>query len=75
VTDREGNANLPEIATAVSKGGTAAYLSSNQNAFHNAHGWLANAIKSHLDPQANLVPSQRSKSLIATASTQKSHPV
>src|SRR5262249_40588792 len=44
VTDREGNvlavwvvrggaATLPEIATAVSKAGTAAYLSSNQNAF------------------------------------------
>src|SRR5436190_23657271 len=44
VTDREGNvlgvwvvrggeASKPEIATAVSKAGTAAYLSSNQNAF------------------------------------------
>jgi uncharacterized protein GlcG (DUF336 family) len=44
VTDREGDvlgvwvmrggdATLPEIATAVSKAGTAAYLSSNQNAF------------------------------------------
>jgi uncharacterized protein GlcG (DUF336 family) len=44
VTDREGNvlavwvvhrgaATVPEIATAVSKAGTAAYLSSNQNAF------------------------------------------
>jgi uncharacterized protein GlcG (DUF336 family) len=43
VVDREGNvlgvwdlrgaATLPEIATAVSKAGTAAYLSSNQNAF------------------------------------------
>src|SRR6266404_56356 len=44
VTDREGdvlgvwvmrggNATDPEIATAVSKAGTAAYLSSNQNAF------------------------------------------
>jgi uncharacterized protein GlcG (DUF336 family) len=44
VTDREGdvlgvwvvrggNATLPEIATAVSKAGTAAYLSSNQDAF------------------------------------------
>src|SRR3982751_5779680 len=44
VTDREGNvlavwvvrggsATAPEIATAVSKAGTAAFLSSNQNAF------------------------------------------
>ena len=44
VTDREGNVlavwdvrgtepSIPEIATAVSKAGTAAYLSSNQNAF------------------------------------------
>ena len=30
---RDGNATDPEVATAVSKAGTAAYLSSNQNAF------------------------------------------
>jgi uncharacterized protein GlcG (DUF336 family) len=62
VTDREGNvlavwvvrggaATNPEIATAVSKAGTAAYLSSNQNAFSSRTAGFI--IQQHFPPGVN----------------------
>src|SRR5437762_11388504 len=64
VTDREGNvlavwvvrggaATDPEIATAVSKAGTAAYLSSNQNAFTSRTAGFI--IQQHFPPGVNNV--------------------
>src|SRR5438270_9033222 len=62
VTDREGyvlgvwvvhggSASVPEIATAVSKAGTAAYLSSNQNAFTSRTAGFI--IQQHFPPGVN----------------------
>jgi len=65
VTDREGNvlgvwvvpggsAADPEVATAVSKAGTAAYLSSNQNAFTSRTAGFI--IQQHFPPGVNNTP-------------------
>jgi uncharacterized protein GlcG (DUF336 family) len=65
VTDREGNvlavwvvrggaATKPEIATAVSKAGTAAYLSSNQNAFTSRTAGFI--IQQHFPPGVSNTP-------------------